>query len=56
MQPMAGRRLAATSHARSPALGHPSSGGVSDGLLRLSVGIEDAPDLTADLAQALAQV
>ncbi|MGH7394946.1 MAG: trans-sulfuration enzyme family protein [Candidatus Methylomirabilales bacterium] len=30
--------------------------GVRDGLLRLSVGIEDAPDLTADLAQALAQL
>lgn len=28
--------------------------GVRDGLLRLSVGIEDAPDLTADFAQALA--
>ena len=28
--------------------------GVRDGLLRLSAGIEDAPDLTADLAQALA--
>lgn len=29
--------------------------GVRDGLLRLSVGIEDAADLTADLAQALTQ-
>ena len=28
--------------------------GVSDGLLRLSVGIEDVDDLTADLEQALA--
>ena len=30
--------------------------GVRDGLLRLSVGIEDAPDLTADLTQALTQL
>jgi cystathionine beta-lyase/cystathionine gamma-synthase len=30
--------------------------GVRDGLLRLSVGIEDAPDLTADLARALTTV
>jgi cystathionine beta-lyase/cystathionine gamma-synthase len=28
--------------------------GVSDGLVRLSVGIEDVDDLTADLEQALA--
>jgi cystathionine beta-lyase/cystathionine gamma-synthase len=27
--------------------------GVSDGLLRISVGIEDVPDLIADLDQAL---
>lgn len=30
--------------------------GISDGLIRLSVGLEDASDLQADLAQALAQV
>jgi len=30
--------------------------GISDGLVRLSVGIEDAKDLIADLEQALAQV
>ena len=30
--------------------------GISDGLIRLSVGIEDAKDLIADLEQALAQV
>jgi cystathionine beta-lyase/cystathionine gamma-synthase len=30
--------------------------GISDGLVRLSVGIEDAEDLTADLDHALAQV
>jgi cystathionine gamma-lyase len=30
--------------------------GISDGLIRLSVGIEDADDLIADLAQALARV
>ena len=29
--------------------------GVTDGLIRLSVGIEDAADLIADLDQALAQ-
>jgi cystathionine beta-lyase/cystathionine gamma-synthase len=29
--------------------------GISDGLIRLSVGIEDAGDLIADLAQALAR-
>jgi len=29
--------------------------GISDGLIRLSVGIEDADDLIADLAQALAR-
>jgi cystathionine beta-lyase/cystathionine gamma-synthase len=28
--------------------------GVTEGMVRLSVGIEDAPDLIADLAQALA--
>ncbi len=28
-------------------------GGISDGLVRLSVGIEDAPDIIADLGQAL---
>jgi cystathionine beta-lyase len=31
-------------------------GGVSDGLVRYSVGIEDVADLIADLDQALAQV
>lgn len=30
--------------------------GITEGLLRLSVGIEDAEDLLADLAQALAQI
>jgi cystathionine beta-lyase/cystathionine gamma-synthase len=30
--------------------------GVSDGLLRLSVGIEDEEDLLADLEQALARL
>jgi methionine-gamma-lyase len=30
--------------------------GISDGLIRLSVGIEDAQDIIADLRQALAQV
>jgi cystathionine beta-lyase/cystathionine gamma-synthase len=30
--------------------------GISDALIRLSVGIEDAKDLIADLEQALAQV
>lgn len=29
--------------------------GISDGLIRLSVGIEDAPDIIADLANALAK-
>lgn len=50
-------------------IGHPSSmthasipreerlkAGVEDGLLRLSVGVEDVEDLIADLAQALAKV
>ena len=31
-------------------------GGVSDGLVRYSVGIKDLADLIADLDQALAQV
>jgi cystathionine beta-lyase/cystathionine gamma-synthase len=30
--------------------------GVTDGLIRLSIGIEHADDLIADLAQALAKV
>jgi cystathionine beta-lyase len=30
--------------------------GITDGLLRLSVGIEDTEDLLADLEQALAKV
>jgi cystathionine beta-lyase/cystathionine gamma-synthase len=30
--------------------------GISDGLLRFSIGLEDADDLIADFAQALAQV
>jgi cystathionine beta-lyase/cystathionine gamma-synthase len=30
--------------------------GISDGLIRLSVGLEDADDLLADLDQALDQV
>ena len=32
------------------------AGGVTDGLVRYSVGIEDVADLIADLDQALAQV
>jgi cystathionine beta-lyase len=43
-----------TSHAKlSPA--DRRAAGISDGLLRLSVGIEDTDDLCADLAQALAK-
>lgn len=42
-----------TSH-RSLSVAERERLGVRDGLLRLSVGIEDAPDLTADLAQGLA--
>jgi methionine-gamma-lyase len=30
--------------------------GITDGLVRLSVGIEDVEDIIADLEQALAQV
>jgi cystathionine beta-lyase/cystathionine gamma-synthase len=30
--------------------------GISDGLIRLSVGIEDAGDIIADLDQALASI
>ena len=30
--------------------------GISDGLVRLSAGIEDAPDIIADLEQALATI
>jgi len=30
--------------------------GISDGLIRLSVGLEDAADIIADLGQALAQI
>jgi cystathionine gamma-lyase/homocysteine desulfhydrase len=30
--------------------------GITDGLIRISVGIEDVEDLIADLEQALAQV
>jgi cystathionine beta-lyase/cystathionine gamma-synthase len=30
--------------------------GIDDGVLRLSVGLEDADDLEADLAQALAGI
>jgi cystathionine beta-lyase/cystathionine gamma-synthase len=30
--------------------------GISDGLVRLSIGIEDADDIIADLEQALEQV
>ena len=30
--------------------------GIADGLIRLSVGIEDVADLRADLAQALARI
>ena len=30
--------------------------GITDGLLRLSVGIEDVEDIVADLDQALAEV
>jgi len=30
--------------------------GITDGLVRISVGIEDVEDLIADLEQALAQV
>ena len=32
------------------------AGGLDDGLIRLSVGVEDAEDLLEDLEQALAQV
>ena len=43
---------AATSHSKlTPA--ERAALGISDGLLRLSVGIEDADDIIADLAQAL---
>ena len=33
-----------------------ASVGITDGLVRLSVGLEDADDLIADLAQALDRV
>jgi methionine-gamma-lyase len=43
---------ASTTHRQLDA-GARRSAGIADGLLRLSVGLEDAEDLTADLAQAL---
>lgn len=45
---------AATSHAKLTAAERAELG-ISDGLLRLSVGIEDAEDLMADIAQALSR-
>ncbi|WP_228736071.1 PLP-dependent transferase [Marinobacter sp. LV10MA510-1] len=42
----------ATSHYRLTPEGR-AQRGISDGLLRLSVGLEDAGDLIADLEQAL---
>jgi len=45
-------RPAATSHAGMSA-DERQAVGVSDGLIRLSVGIESAADLTADVEQAL---
>jgi len=44
-----------TSHAMVPAE-HRTKMGVTDQLIRLSVGIEHAEDLIADLEQALAEV
>jgi cystathionine beta-lyase/cystathionine gamma-synthase len=45
-------RPAATSHAKlGPA--ERAEQGIADGLVRLSIGIEDADDLIADLGQAL---
>jgi methionine-gamma-lyase len=35
---------------------HREESGISDGLVRLSVGIESANDLIADLAQALGKI
>lgn len=46
---------ATTSH-RSLSAGERAQVGIRDGLLRLSVGIEDIDDIIADLAQALEQV
>jgi cystathionine beta-lyase/cystathionine gamma-synthase len=42
-------------HASIPAAERQKAG-LSDGLIRLSVGIEDEQDLIADLAQALARL
>jgi cystathionine beta-lyase len=44
---------AATSHVKLTAAERAQLG-ISDGLLRLSVGTEDTDDITADIAQALA--
>jgi cystathionine beta-lyase/cystathionine gamma-synthase len=46
---------ASMSHASVPAADR-ERGGITDGLLRISVGIEDVEDLTADLKQALAKI
>jgi cystathionine beta-lyase/cystathionine gamma-synthase len=44
-----------TSHAALTA-GERAQAGIPDGFLRFSVGLEDADDLIADFAQALAQL
>ena len=44
---------ASTTHSGVPAAVR-AQAGVSDGLIRLSIGIENAADLIADLTQALA--
>ena len=46
---------ASMTHASIPA-SERQKAGLSDGLIRLSVGIEDEQDLIADLAQALARL
>jgi methionine-gamma-lyase len=47
------KRKASASSARSKAQGR---AGITDNLVRISVGIEDADDLIADFEQALAAV
>jgi cystathionine beta-lyase/cystathionine gamma-synthase len=46
---------ASMTHASVPAADR-ERGGISDGLLRMSVGFEDVEDLVADLEQAVAMI
>ena len=54
-QQVVARKLAALEHGEAAMVFDSRLAGISDGLLRLPVGIEDADDLCADLAQALAR-